>query len=157
MKKGSYNILVKLLYKKQVAVRSRPLSQKEKEFSDFEIVKILDKKMVILIDPYEYNAPTDVFKNRSREQQYAFDFAFDKNCRYFKQINKIEFFLIFEANRKYLTLLQNFYQMGSLTAIMQRCSLTGRPEQEKHIRIILYNYYLYFINKVCLVMKKKKE
>ena len=39
--------------------------------------------MVILIDPYEYNAPTDVFKNRSREQQYAFDFAFDKTCRFY--------------------------------------------------------------------------
>lgn len=38
--------------------------------------------MVILIDPYEYNGPTDVFKSRSREQQYAFDFAFDKNCGY---------------------------------------------------------------------------
>lgn len=67
----------------QVAVRTRPLSQKEKEFSEFEIVKILDKKLVILIDPYEYNGPSDVFKNRSREQKYAFDFAFDKNCRYY--------------------------------------------------------------------------
>ena len=47
--------------------------------------------MVILIDPYEYNAPTDVFKNRSREQQYAFDYAFDKNCR-FNKLFKIEIF-----------------------------------------------------------------
>lgn len=63
-----------------VAVRCRPLWNKEKEVSDFEIVKILDRKMVILMDPYEYNAPSDVFKNRSREQNYAFDFAFDKTC-----------------------------------------------------------------------------
>ncbi len=72
LKKGTYNIMV--------AVRCRPLWNKEREFSDFEIVKILDKKMVILMDPYEYNAPTEVFKNRSREQNYAFDFAFDKSC-----------------------------------------------------------------------------
>lgn len=49
--------------------------------------------MVILIDPYEYNAPTDVFKNRSREQQYAFDYAFDKNCRFIK-INWIKIIYI---------------------------------------------------------------
>jgi kinesin family protein 18/19 len=34
--------------------------------------------MVILMDPYEYNAPSEVFKNRSREQHYAFDFVFDQ-------------------------------------------------------------------------------
>ncbi len=72
MKKGTYNIMV--------AVRCRPLWNKEREFNDSEIVKILDKKMVILMDPYEYNGPTDVFKNRSREQNYAFDYAFDKTC-----------------------------------------------------------------------------
>jgi kinesin family protein 18/19 len=33
----------------------------------------LDKKLVILIDPYEYNGHSEIFKNRSREQQYAFD------------------------------------------------------------------------------------
>ncbi len=32
------------------------------------------------MDPYEYNGPNDIFKNRSREQVYAFDFAFEKNC-----------------------------------------------------------------------------
>ena len=43
MKKGSYNIMVKNLIKNiQVAVRCRPLTNKEKEFSEFEIVKIMD-------------------------------------------------------------------------------------------------------------------
>jgi len=79
LKKGTYNIMV--------AVRCRPLWNKERDFSEFEIVKILDKKMVILMDPYEYNAPTEVFKNRSREQNYAFDFAFDKTC------NQVKFYL----------------------------------------------------------------
>ena len=41
-------------------------------------MKVLDNKMVILLDPYEYNAPSEVFKNRSREQHYAFDYAFDQ-------------------------------------------------------------------------------
>jgi hypothetical protein len=36
--------------------------------------------MVVLIDPYEYNGPNDIFKNRSREQNYAFDLAFDNTC-----------------------------------------------------------------------------
>ena len=72
MKKGTYNIMV--------AVRCRPLWNKEKEFSEYEIVKILDRKMVILMDPYEYNGPNEIFKNRSREQTYAFDFSFDKTC-----------------------------------------------------------------------------
>jgi len=39
---------------------------------------VLDNKMVILLDPYEYNAPSEVFKNRSREQHYAFDYVFDQ-------------------------------------------------------------------------------
>ena len=70
MKRGSYNILV--------AVRCRPLNKREKELSNTETVKIMDDKMVILLDPIEYNRPNNVFKNRSREQTYAFDFAFDK-------------------------------------------------------------------------------
>ena len=70
MKKGTYNILV--------VVRCRPLNNKEKELSDIEIVKILDKKMLVLIDPYEYNGHSEIFKNRSREQNYAFDLVFDK-------------------------------------------------------------------------------
>ena len=36
--------------------------------------------MVILIDPYEYNGPSEIFKNRSKDQNYAFDLAFDKTC-----------------------------------------------------------------------------
>ena len=71
MKKGSYNILV--------CVRCRPLSQAESQLSPYETIRIMDSKMVVLIDPIEYNGPSTVFKNRNREQTYAFDFAFDKN------------------------------------------------------------------------------
>lgn len=61
-------------------MRCRPLSIKEAEFSNREIVKILDKKLVILLDPFEYNGHSEVFKNRSRESHYAFDYAFDSSC-----------------------------------------------------------------------------
>ena len=71
MKKGSYNILV--------CVRCRPLSISEYQLSSYETIRIMDNKMVILMDPIEYNGPSTVFKNRNREQTYAFDFAFDKN------------------------------------------------------------------------------
>ena len=70
MKKGSYNILV--------CVRCRPLSQLELQISNYETIKIMENKMVVLMDPIEYNGPNSIFKNRSREQTYAFDFAFDK-------------------------------------------------------------------------------
>ena len=44
----------------------------------------MDKKIVCLVDPYEYNGHSEIFKNRSREQNYAFDFAFDNMCNQVK-------------------------------------------------------------------------
>ena len=70
MKNGSFNILV--------CVRCRPLSLSEKQLSSYETIKIIDK-MVILMDPIEYNGPTSIFRNRNKDQTYAFDYSFDKN------------------------------------------------------------------------------
>ena len=86
MKKGSYNILV--------CVRCRPLSFSEKQLSSNETIRIMDNKMVILIDPIEYNGPKKIFKNRNREQTYAFDFAFDKNCTQYTVFENSTKFLI---------------------------------------------------------------
>ena len=86
MKKGQYNILV--------CVRCRPLSLSEKQLSTNETIRIMDNKMVVLIDPIEYNAPKNVFKNRSREQTYAFDFAFDKDCNQYTVFENSTKFLI---------------------------------------------------------------
>ena len=86
MKKGSYNILV--------CIRCRPLSSSEKQLSSNETIRIMDSKMVVLIDPIEYNGPTKIFKNRSREQTYAFDFAFDKNCSQYTVFENSTKFLI---------------------------------------------------------------
>jgi kinesin family protein 18/19 len=68
---GKANILV--------CVRCRPISRREVENSNVETIKILNNKMIVVIDPIEYNGHEEVFKNRSREQHYAFDFAFDRN------------------------------------------------------------------------------
>ena len=86
MKKGTYNILV--------CVRCRPLSSLEYQLSAYETIRIMDDKMVILMDPIEYNGPNTIFKNRSREQTYAFDFAFDKNSTQTTVFEKSTKFLI---------------------------------------------------------------
>lgn len=61
-----------------VAVRVRPLNPKELETSNIEILKT-EGKYVIVNDPVEYNGPEDIFKNRSREQTFVFDYVFDQN------------------------------------------------------------------------------
>ena len=55
MKKGTYNILV--------CVRCRPLSSLEYQLSAYETIRIMDNKMVVLMDPIEYNGPNTIFKN----------------------------------------------------------------------------------------------
>jgi kinesin family protein 18/19 len=73
LNKGSSNILV--------AVRARPLSKKEREVDSSEVFEILEGKVVVLLDP-DSNAPRpeEAFRvNRTKEKQYAFDFAFDKH------------------------------------------------------------------------------
>ena len=67
MKKGSYNILV--------AVRCRPLSQKEREISVYETIQIMQRKIIILKDPNGYLNPNNI---RTKEQTLAFDYAFDQ-------------------------------------------------------------------------------
>ena len=68
VQKGTYNILV--------AVRVRPLSQKEKLISTDETVNVENKNTIILKDPSEYINPNNI---RSKEQYLTFDYAFDKN------------------------------------------------------------------------------
>ena len=67
MKKGTYSILV--------AVRCRPLNQKEKEISRYETINIIQRKLIILKDPNYLNNPNN---SRSKHQSLAFDFVFDK-------------------------------------------------------------------------------
>ena len=54
------------------------MNARELEKSDFEVVRILDERVVVLIDPgYEMNQNDVLRKNRNKEMQFAFDFAFD--------------------------------------------------------------------------------
>ncbi len=87
-------------------MRNRPLTQKEVEFSDVEIIKVLDNKMIILMDPYEYNGPSEVFKNRSREQHYTFDYVFDDTC------NQVLCSLLSIDRKPFFRTLPSFYWKG---------------------------------------------
>ena len=82
MRKGQYNILV--------TVRCRPLNSKEKEINSKEIMKIIDRKVIVLQDPNNSNTNN----TRSREQTMAFDFAFDKNETQEQIFNSTTKFLI---------------------------------------------------------------
>ena len=68
IKKDSYSILV--------AVRVRPLSQKEQLISTDESITVENKNIIILKDPNGYINPNHI---RSKEQFLTYDYAFDKN------------------------------------------------------------------------------
>ena len=64
-----------------VAVRLRPMWKKEKDKGEISIVKILDRNVVILMDPADVLEQEKVLgKNRTKEKQYAFDFAFNETA-----------------------------------------------------------------------------
>jgi len=53
--------------------------KKEAERNELGIVKILDRNVVILRDPADVMAEEKILgKNRTKEKQYAFDYAFDE-------------------------------------------------------------------------------
>ena len=58
-----------------VAVRLRPLWQKEVDADDYNIVSVLESKVVVVTDPW-YDA--DLNPNRAKEKKYAFDLVFDE-------------------------------------------------------------------------------
>ncbi len=59
-----------------VAVRVRPLNSKEYRTTE-NVLKVLDENVVVVLDPTRKTRKKDILrKNRSREKQYAFDFAF---------------------------------------------------------------------------------
>ena len=54
--------------------------KKEAERGELSIVKILDRNVVILMDPADVLQEEKILgKNRTKEKQYAFDYAFDDN------------------------------------------------------------------------------
>ena len=88
LKKGQSNILV--------AVRLRPMLMKEVEQGQFNLIKMLDDKVVILQDPQDLSEQytSELRKKRTRQKQYAFDFAFDQDAQQEKVFNLTTQFLI---------------------------------------------------------------
>ncbi|CAM9483359.1 unnamed protein product [Ectocarpus sp. 4 AP-2014] len=59
-----------------VAVRLRPLLKHDREH--VEVAKVLDHRVVVLMDPAKVNQEVDPLRvNRTREKRYAFDYVFD--------------------------------------------------------------------------------
>jgi len=83
IQKGSYNILV--------AVRVRPLNQKEKMISVDETITVENKSTIILKDPSLYINPNNI---RAKEKFLTFDYAFDKNETQLNIFNSTTKFLI---------------------------------------------------------------
>lgn len=77
-----------------VAVRLRPMWKKESEAGEYSIVRVLDRKLVILRDPAEVaNEEKVLGKNRSKEKQYAFDYAFDDSTQQLEVFKNTTMFL----------------------------------------------------------------
>lgn len=77
-----------------VAVRLRPMWKKENEAGEYSIVRVLDRKLVILRDPAEVaNEEKVLGKNRSKEKQYAFDYAFDDSTQQLEVFKNTTMFL----------------------------------------------------------------
>ncbi|CRG93363.1 kinesin-8, putative [Plasmodium gallinaceum] len=67
-----------ITYNMNVVIRCRPMSVTEKNDGAKNVIKILDNKMVVLLDPSD-NSDNVLRQNRSREKKYVFDYAFDEN------------------------------------------------------------------------------
>ena len=88
LKKGQSNILV--------AVRLQLMLMKEVEQGQFNLIKMLDDKVVILQDPQDLSEQytSELRKKRTRQKQYAFDYAFDQDAQQEKVFNLTTQFLI---------------------------------------------------------------
>ena len=61
-----------------VAVRCRPLNPREKACGHDELVKVMDNRMVVVLDKEAPDRQDVLRANRSREKRYVFDHAFNK-------------------------------------------------------------------------------
>ena len=64
----------------RVAVRVRPLLPNDRAANAKSIVKVLDSKLVILMDPGNTASDDFLRLNKSREKRWAFDLAFDETA-----------------------------------------------------------------------------
>ncbi|KJP85359.1 hypothetical protein AK88_05020 [Plasmodium fragile] len=66
-----------LTYNMNVVIRCRPMSASEKNEGAKNVIRIMDNKMIVLLDPSD-NSDNVLRQNRSREKKYVFDYVFDE-------------------------------------------------------------------------------
>lgn len=94
-----------------VAVRVRPLMKHD--IIKRSCVKVLDSKVVIILDP-SFGDKQDILRaNRNREKQYAFDYAFDQNASQLQTYNHTTKFLIHGVLDGYNATVFAYGQTGS--------------------------------------------
>lgn len=119
-KKGESNILV--------AVRLRPLISREISEGQFNLIKILDSNLVVLQDPQDFKEGAtndELRKNRTREKQYAFDYAFDQDVDTSAVFNLTTQFLIPGVMNGYNSTV---FAYGA-TGAGKTHTMLGNPEQ----------------------------
>lgn len=94
-----------------VAVRVRPLMKHD--IVKRSCVKVLDSKVIIILDP-AFGDKQDILRaNRNREKQYAFDYAFDQNASQVHTYNHTTKFLIHGVLDGYNATVFAYGQTGS--------------------------------------------
>ncbi|VTZ66788.1 kinesin-8, putative [Plasmodium chabaudi chabaudi] len=67
-----------ITYNMNVVIRCRPMSNSEKNEGAKNVIKIMDNKMIVLLDPCD-NSDNVLRQNRTKEKRYCFDYVFDEN------------------------------------------------------------------------------
>lgn len=67
-----------ITYNMNVVIRCRPMSNSEKNEGAKNVIKIMDNKMIVLLDPSD-NTDNVLRQNRTKEKRYCFDYVFDEN------------------------------------------------------------------------------
>eukprot|EP00878_Enallax_costatus_P035211 GHUV01039216.1.p1 GENE.GHUV01039216.1~~GHUV01039216.1.p1 ORF type:complete len:132 (+),score=39.53 GHUV01039216.1:428-823(+) len=60
-----------------VAVRVRPILKSEQAGNKRDIIRVIDGKIVVILDPDEVKDYLDQVQNRTKEKKYTFDVAYD--------------------------------------------------------------------------------
>lgn len=76
-----------------VSVRVRPILKHD--LIKRSCIRVVDEKLIFLMDPMMDKQQNDILRaNRTKEKQYAFDFAFDSDVRQIEVYERTTKFLI---------------------------------------------------------------
>mmetsp|Transcript_119481 Transcript_119481/g.273773 ORF Transcript_119481/g.273773 Transcript_119481/m.273773 type:complete len:894 (+) Transcript_119481:133-2814(+) len=131
-----------------VAVRSRALQAHERAVGGRDIVRCLDKRVVVLVDPATTAADDYLRLNKTREKRYAFDVVFDQNDGQETVYNQSSKFLLDGTLNGYnstvfsygatgagktYTMLGNYHQPGLMMMTMQDLFLKVDKERDNKV------------------------